>query len=182
MKTLLFSLALLTPLLLARPGQAGDMVRYRTADGNVGYASPHLVPAGATIESENYQPAGKVTIIENQPQDTELKAAEAKHPPTSRRQTSSAEDDRKRQRWQSKARTARRDLARAQREYEQWKTRCRGVKERHSLYELPPGCTTYEKAKLDAARQDVEDARSWLEDGLFETCRRASDCLPGYIR
>ena len=38
------------------------MVKYRTPDGRVGYASPDLVPKAATIESKRYEPSGRVTI------------------------------------------------------------------------------------------------------------------------
>ncbi len=168
--------------LFAGPALGQGMVKYRTPDGKIGFASPDLVPQGATVESKNYRPSGKVTV-----QPTELREAPVKKEPVSKptiaqRRAREEREERARERWSSRARKARRELSSAERDFEHWRTRCRGVEERRSLYEVPPGCSTYERGRLDAAENKLEEARDWADDGLFDACRRAADCLPGYIR
>ena len=113
-------------------------------------------------------------------------APRTQEPPPKRsaaqRQADEEREERARERWAEKARKAQRELGTAQRDFEHWRTRCRGVEERRSLYEVPPGCSSYERGRLDAAEKKLEEARDWAEDGLYDACRRSSDCLPGYIR
>lgn len=184
MRNLVISLAFLSLALATAPGLARGMVKYSTPDGKIGFASPELVPEGATIESSNYQPSGQVTVSprSGEAEDSRKKRAAAK---AAVRQRSSAQADREeraRAIWAEKARTAQLELENAERNYEKWTTRCRDAEDHHSLYELPPGCSSYEKSRLDAALQKLEEKRDWADDGLFDACRRSEECLPGYIR
>ncbi|MBW2244182.1 MAG: hypothetical protein JRH01_19535 [Deltaproteobacteria bacterium] len=178
----LVSLAFAAVLAIAVSGQAGGIVKYRLPNGEIGYASPGLVPEGATVETTNYEPDGRLS---RRPR-SEPKVAPKKKPaaPTQAatapvEETEPNDKARIRAKWAEKAHAAQRELAKAERDHETWKTRCRDEEERHSLYELSPGCSTYEKSRLDAA---LEERRAWAEDGLFNACRTSGECLPGYIR
>ncbi len=160
----------------------GAMVKYRLPDGRVGYASPGRIPPGAIVEKRDYRPGGHLTRpvwrnVEPTGPRAPTSAPAARVPDAAERRTQLAQE-----KWSRKAKRARDDLARAERELRQWRLRCRGEDDRHSLYEVPPGCTSHEKEELDAATERVAEARAWLEDGLFDACRRDEECLPGYIR
>ena len=157
------------------------MVKYRTPDGKEGYASPDRVPAGAIVESEDYRPEGSV-VLDRTPRRKPVPVKKKAAPTAAGKKASDRVTELSRDRWSRKAERARAKLAEAERDYEQWRVRCRGVEERRSLYEVPPGCSTYEKGKLDAAAAKLEEARDWADDGLYDACRRDENCLPGYIR
>ena len=160
-------------------GAQAGMVKYRTPDGREGYASPDLVPAGAIIESSNYQPKSQIT--------SETSAARPVAPPEESLSTPTRGAEARRaeltqERWAKKADRARDDLQKAQRNHDRWLVSCRGVKDLRSLYEVPPGCSDYEKGQLEAAIARLKEAEEWVEDGLYDACRRDDLCLPGYIR
>ena len=182
----LVSLAFAAVLAIAVSGQAGGIVKYRLPNGEIGYASPGLVPEGATVETSNYEPDGRLS---RRPRSEgkfvpkkEKPAPPAKTATTPVEKATQEAKEVTRAKWAEKARAAQRELARAERNYETWKTSCRGVEESHSLEELPPGCSTYEKSRLDDATEKLEERRAWAEDGLFDACRTSGECLPGYIR
>ncbi|MAE96612.1 MAG: hypothetical protein CL910_18345 [Deltaproteobacteria bacterium] len=168
-------------LVIGLPALAG-MVKYRTQDGKTGYASPDRVPAGAVVLSQDYEPVGSLTKgnLHYAP-----KPARAATPTRVATPDKSAEERRQelaRDRWARRAEKANKELADAERDHERWRIRCRGEVERRSLYERPAGCSSYEQGQLDTAEKKLEEARAWAEDGLYDSCRKASDCLPGYIR
>ncbi|MCP3983388.1 MAG: hypothetical protein GY723_03310 [bacterium] len=179
------SLLLAALLLIAAPGLAGGMVKYRTPDGKIGYASPGLVPEGATVESSDYRPDGRLSRrprSERAVTPSKQRTSPPKPEAVKEARAQALSEERTRAEWAGKARIAKRELATAERNYETWQTRCGGKDPHHSLYELPPGCTTVEKGRLDAALQELEEKRYWVEDGLFDACRLSDECLPGYIR
>ncbi|MCP5059322.1 MAG: hypothetical protein GY937_21675 [bacterium] len=182
----LISLAFAVVLGIAAPGQAGGIVKYRLPNGEIGYASAGLVPEGATVETTNYEPEGRLSrrpASEGQSVPKKAKPAAravAVVAPVEEAVVNDAELIRAK--WAEKARAAQLELARAGRNLEKWKTRCPGVEDRHAVYELPDGCSTYEKSRLDGAFEEVEVRRAWVEEGLFDACRTSGECLPGYIR
>ena len=163
------------------------MVKYRMPDGKEGYASPDRVPAGAVVEDPDYQPEGSLTrdATKSSPRRAPARAKPAPKPEPTLGASRTAEERRAalaRDRWQRKAETARTKLAKAERNYERWRVRCRGVEDLRSLYETPPGCSNYERGQLDAAAAALEEAQEWADDALYDACRRDEHCLPGYIR
>ena len=179
-------LAFAAVLAIAASGQAGGIVKYRLPNGEIGYASAGLVPEGATVETTHYEPDGRLSrrpASEGQFVPKKAKpAAPAKAAVAPAEEAVVNDAALSRAKWAEKSRAAQFELARAGRNLEKWKALCPGVEDRHAVYELPDGCSTYEKSRLDGAFEEVEVRRAWVEEGLFDACRTSGECLPGYIR
>lgn len=182
----LISLAFAVVLAIAASGQASGIVKYRLPNGEIGYASAGLVPEGATVETTDYEPDDRLSrrpVSEGKYVPKKAKpAVPAKAVVASVEEAVANDAALSRAKWAEKARAAQHELERAGRNLETWKTRCPGVEDRHAVYELPDGCSTYEKSRLDNAFEEVEARRAWVEEGLYDACRTSGECLPGYIR
>lgn len=182
----LICLAFAAVVVIAASGQAGGFVKYRLPNGEIGYASPGLVPEGATVETTNYEPDGMLS----RPPASKMKPTSRQKKPTTPAkaavtpadEAASNDEATLRATWAEKARASAHELERARRHLEKWKAICPGVEDRHAVYELPDGCSTYEKSRLDGAFEEFERRSAWAEDGLFDACRTSGECLPGYIR
>jgi len=172
------TLGLFLALALAAPAAAGDLVKYRTPDGSIGYAAPQNVPPGAEVLREG-PPAGHVTRSgeARRPHylpDEEPEAGEGAAPAARAEEAPSARDV-----WQAKKEEAE-DAVR--------EARSRLTQARAAASELRCG-RRYEDRACPDAREDihrwiaeVEEAEEYLAEGLAEECRRDWDCLPGYLR
>ncbi len=161
------------------PALAG-IVKYRMPDGREGYATEDLVPAGAIVESPDYEPAGSLStgsgpspIVEPEPYE---------QTPAGKKDLEERRTDLAKERWARKAKDAREELASAEKEYKRWHLSCGGDEDERSLYEAPEGCSDYERSQLEAALAALKEAEDWSDDGLYDACRRDELCLPGFIR
>lgn len=177
-------LVFLALLLASAPGLAGSVVKYRTPDGKIGFASPKLVPEGATVESSDYQSSGQLTTSSRSAKAdaSNRKLAEFRAELLRQRVARANREERARIVWGGRARLAQRDLKVVERNYEKWMARCGDSEDHLSSSEPPPDCSADEKSHLDAALERRDEMRDWIEDGLFNACRISDECLPGYIR
>ena len=165
---------------LATTAEAGDLIHYRTPDGHAGWAdTPAKLPPGAVIVSDKYQPAGQVTRSEPARAPHQWPGIRPAETPSER--VNAANGAATRELWAARRRAAEREVKLAREEIAMWHEMGCSTAKRWS-YNSPSRCVSLGDSYLARAQQRLAVAEEYLEDGLFEECRRSPGCLPGYVR
>jgi len=164
---------------LAHQALAGELLTYRTADGNLGITdNPKLVPPGAEI-------------VRREPETPHPNEGSPAPPTASRRNLPAKrwgdldQDSTDAMRWRQKLRQAHQEEERAAHELEQAERDYRSCRRRENFGASDqmhvPGETACDQAPVAAAQREYERAKAYAEDGIEDECRRAG-CLPGWLR
>jgi len=190
------TLLILAGILVSAPART-EIVKYRTADGGIGFAERRDVPAGAEIVSSGTR--GTVSRAAAAP-EREAQGAEPPSEPEAAPANVEADIEAL---WKEKRREALDRLRELRTDHASVlsamrEMRCRrgdfaqypGVTDRESLtYGQAMGGVRIEDAACDDLRESLalveaerEKLEEYLAEGLEEECRRDPDCLPGYLR
>ena len=177
-----------------------ELVKYRTADGGIGFSERHDVPAGAEIVTSGTR--GIVSRAAAAP-EREAPSAEPSAPTELAPPPAKAEADVEAF-WKEKRRESHDRLRAVRTEHAtvlgaMREMRCRrgdfdqypGVTDRESLTygQAMGGGVRIEDSGCDDLRESLvvveaerEKLEEYLAEGLDDECRRDPDCLPGYLR
>jgi hypothetical protein len=166
---------------LAQPTLAGELLTYRTPDGNMGITdNPKLVPPGSQILRRDPE-----TPQQGETSRDPVPPAAARRSLPTTRSGDADPDVAAAARWRQRLRQARQEEERAAHALEQAERDYRSCRHREnfgSSYQAHiPGETTCDEAPVVAAQHEYERAKAYAEDGIEDECRRAG-CLPGWLR
>ncbi|HME69467.1 MAG TPA: hypothetical protein VKM54_06315 [Myxococcota bacterium] len=174
-------LGLLWTVFAAQPALAGELLTYRTPDGNLGITDePKLVPPGSEILRRDAETPRRGAA------SPDAAPAPTAHRNLSAKGSGDADPDAaEAMRWRQKLRQARQDEERAAHALELAERDYRSCRHREnfgSSYQTHiPGETACDEAPVAAAQHEYERAKAYAEDGIEDECRRAG-CLPGWLR
>lgn len=163
---------------LVEPSYA-EPVRWRTPDGREGFSDRSAVPRGAAILGGRRSIVNRADAVE-QLEPASAAGPAAQHQGDAAPQQTEAVEHAK---WVAKREEAERELRDAERDVRIY-AECK-VHEDHDFgYNqfMARGCDEYGRGALKAAKARRRAAREYLENGLYEECRKAPDCQPGYLR
>ena len=179
---------LILALAVSSPALAGDLIRFTTANGSIGMTyDASKLPHGATVVGRSAASAPKASQpAGGEPAAPEPERAAAAQKPPAFRYVPPDDDGPDAALWRERVLAAKNRLQQAKDQLvheEAVSQDCLYSSHKNFnglLHNYSGHCSELE-ARVRRAREAVESATRYAEDGLLEECRIAG-CLPGWVR